>query len=163
MPLTSSVGGGNGGRATWCLSSWESLSRAELCTVHTTSLILQLTKRYCRPSDSSQRLRIKFVSSFIFTPTFSWLKSSDLEPLSGMSSRSFCVWSLVSHMPPPQRDLPEDSSQWSLFIYIWFSSYMYLLNYVFIYFLFVSLIISLMTAANTALPVWVWVTVPEMY
>lgn len=163
MPLTSSVGGGNGGRATWCLSSWESLSRAELCTVHTTSLILQLTKRYCRPSDSSQRLRIKFVSSFIFTPTFSWLKSSDLEPLSGMSSRSFCVWSLVSHMPPPQRDLPEDSSQWSLFIYIWFSSYMYLLNYVFIYFLFISLIISLMTAANTALPVWVWVTVPEMY
>ena len=57
--------------------------------------VCQLPEWYCPSSYLSRRLRIIFVSSFIFIPTSSWLKSSDLEPLPGISSRSFRVWSLL--------------------------------------------------------------------
>lgn len=94
-------GCGNGGRGPWRLLSGESLWGAELCPVLSPHEFSSSPSRAVHP--------VTFVSPSVSIPTPSWPVSSGLEPPGNLIQGFLCLAS--AHLPPPQRDLPEDSSQ----------------------------------------------------
>lgn len=104
-----------------------------ICTMHCIwhLFILQLTKQSW-PSSGSDKDSGHLCFFIYLYPNIHLTKEFWVRASPGNLTQVFLcltVSGLCSyHKPPSQRALPEDSSQWSLFIYIRFSSCVYLLT-----------------------------------